>query len=105
VKSAPLTPWSGWSGPSRELVRPAPSRCFLKEITDQVSFPCTASLVGMPVVVTAVDFDGDERRGLVAAVERDRTSVTVCLLDLEVTGAEPTLARPVTAYQRWLGVA
>ena len=66
-------------------------------------FPFTASLVGMPVVVTGIDFDGDERRGLVAAVERDRTSATISLLDLDVTETEKPVARLVAAYRRWLG--
>ena len=44
---------------------------FLQAIDDEVMFPFTASLVGVSVAVTGVDFDGNERRGLVATVERE----------------------------------
>ena len=77
---------------------------FLQAIEDEVRFPFTASLVGMPVVVTGIDFDGDERRGLVAAVERDGTSATISILDLDVTETEQPVARIVAAYRRWLGI-
>jgi hypothetical protein len=77
---------------------------FLQAITEDVSFPFTASLVGSPVVVTAVDFDGDERRGLVAAVEREGSSATISLLNLDLAAAEPTIRRFVAAYRRWLGL-
>jgi hypothetical protein len=76
---------------------------FLQAIDDEVRFPFTAALVGIPVVVTGVDFDGDERSGLVAAVEREESTGTISILDLDLTEADPTVARLVAAYRRWLG--
>ena len=77
---------------------------FAQAIEDSVRFPFTASLVGAPVDVTGIDFDGDERRGLVAAVERDGTSATISILDLDLTTTAPPVARIVTAYRHWLGI-
>lgn len=77
---------------------------FLQAIDDEVRFPFIAALVGISVVVTGVDFDGDERRGLVAAVERDESTATISILDLDLTAADPTVARLVAAYRRWLGI-
>lgn len=77
---------------------------FRQAIEDEVSFPLTALLVGIEVVVTAIDFDGDERRGLVATVERGESSATISVLDLDLTAADPAVGRIMAAYQRWLGV-
>jgi hypothetical protein len=77
---------------------------FLQAIEDDVRFPFTASLVGTPVVVTRIDFGGDERRGLVASVERDGTSATISILDLDFTATGQPVARIVAAYRRWLGI-
>jgi hypothetical protein len=78
---------------------------FLQAIEDEVRFPFTASLVGAPVVVTGVDFDGDERHGLVAAVEREGSSATISILDLDLAEPEQPATRVVAAYRRWLGTA
>ena len=77
--------------------------CFARAIEDEVRFPFSASLVGASVSVTGVDFDGDERRGLVAAVERDGTSATISILDLDFAETEP-VARIAAAYRHWLGI-
>ena len=78
---------------------------FAQAVEDSVGIPFTASLVGAPVDVTGIDFDGDEHRGLVVAVERDGTSASISILDLDFTTAPPPVARIVTAYRRWLGIA
>lgn len=77
---------------------------FLQAIEDDARFPFTASLVGTPVVVTGIDFDGDERRGLVATVERDRTSATISILDLDFAATEQPVTRIFAAYRHWLGI-
>ncbi len=58
----------------------------------------------MSVVVTGADFDGNERRGLVAIVDHEGTSSTVSLLDLDLAGADRSVERIVAAYRRWLGI-
>lgn len=77
---------------------------FLQAIEDEVPFPFRASLVGATVSVTGVDFHGDERRGLVVTVEREGSAATISILDLNLTAADPTIARLVAAYRRWLGI-
>lgn len=78
---------------------------FLQAIEDKASFPLTASLVGTPVVVTGIDFDGNERRGLVATVEREEgSSATISILDLNLAEPEQPVTRILAAYRRWLGL-
>ncbi len=77
---------------------------FLQAFEDHVQFPATASVVGTEVTVSAIDFDGDERRGLTAAVQRDGRTWTVSLLDIKIDASEHRFARLVDAYRRWLDV-
>ena len=44
---------------------------FRQAFEDHIPFPVTGSVVGVEVTVSEIDFDGDERRGLTATVERD----------------------------------
>ncbi len=76
---------------------------FLQAFSDEVRFPFDASVIGAPVRVTGIDFDGDERRGLVAVVRRD-TTAAVSLLDITIPDSEPDAQLLATAYRRWLGV-
>lgn len=78
--------------------------CFLQAFNDEVSFPFDASVVSVAVRVIGIDFDGDERRGLVAAVRRDRATTSVSLLDVEIPDTEPDAKLLAAAYRRWLGV-
>jgi hypothetical protein len=78
---------------------------FLQAFEDEVSFPLAALLAGMPVVVTGLDFDGDERRGLGATVEHDGASAAISVLALDLTaGTDPAVSRLVAAYRRWLAI-
>jgi hypothetical protein len=77
---------------------------FLQAIEDEVTFPFAASLVGVSVIVTGIDFDANERRGLITTVEREGTSSTVSILDLDFAGPTPAAGRFVAAYRRWLGI-
>ena len=49
----------------------------MRAIQDEVRFPFTAALVGTSIVVTGVDFDGNERRGIVACVARPTAQLPV----------------------------
>ncbi len=55
-------------------------------------------------MVTGLDFDGDERRGLVAVIERSGTTDKVSLLDVEPEAAHDA-ALLLAAYKRWLGLS
>ena len=76
---------------------------FLPAFEDHVQYPVTASVVGTEVTVIEIDFDGDERRGLTAIVERDGRTWTVSLLDLEIPRNQVRFSRLTHAYRRWLG--
>jgi hypothetical protein len=76
---------------------------FLQAFEDGVQFPFAATIAGIAGVVTKVDFDGDERRGLVATLDRDGESYTVSLLDIAAPNA-PDVVRLLAAYKRWLGM-
>lgn len=77
---------------------------FLQTFADDLRFPFSATLAGIPVVVTGVDFDGDERRGLVAVIERSGRTGTVSLLDIEPEATHGA-ALLLAAYERWLGIS
>lgn len=69
-------------------------------------FPFRGRVVGVEVEVTGLDFDGDERRGLVALCHRAGEHHTVSLLDVTPTGPLPLATRRLfDAYRRWSGVA
>lgn len=76
---------------------------FLTEIEQELTSPVAATVVGAPVEVLAIDYDGDPRRGLVARCRRDGTTYAVSALDLAVTDDSP-LSRILAAYRRWSGL-
>lgn len=69
----------------------------------EVDFPLYATLIGVGVEVRLVDFDGDERRGLVAVIPHGSETHRVSLLDL-VLPTGPALLL-TNAYRRWLGIS
>jgi hypothetical protein len=77
---------------------------FRQAFEDEVMFPLAATLIGIPISVAAIDFDGDERRGLVAVVQRDAKRTAISLLDIEIPPSQQTADRLVAAYRRWLGM-
>lgn len=76
---------------------------FRQAFEDHVDFPITASVIGTETTITEIDFDGDERRGLIATVEREGRTWTVSLLDVDIPGEQIHLSRIAHAYRRWLG--
>jgi len=59
---------------------------FRQAFDDMARFPFRATVVGAEVTVTGVDFDGDERRGLVARCQRAGESYMVSILDITPAG-------------------
>lgn len=55
---------------------------FRQAFEDHIQFPVTASVIGVEVTVSEIDFDGDERRGLTSSAERDDRTWTVPLMAL-----------------------
>jgi len=62
-----------------------------------------ATVIGEPVAVHHVSYDGDERRGLSARCRRNGHDYSVALLELTFP-PESEAARLVAAYRRWLGM-
>ncbi len=77
---------------------------FRQAFEDHLQYPVTASVVDTNVTVTEIDFDGDERRGLTAIVERHGRTWTVSLLDLEIPRNQIRFSRLTHANRRWLGM-
>jgi len=79
---------------------------FRQAFEDGARFPFRARVIGVDVAVTSVDFEGDDRRGLVAVCQRERQSHTVSLLDVTPTdGVDRETCRLLDAYRRWSGAA
>jgi hypothetical protein len=75
---------------------------FHQAFEDHCRFPFRGSVVGVEVEISAVDFDGDKRRGLVAVLQRAGERHTVSLLDVAPAGPLPLETRQLLdAYRRW----
>ncbi|MBI4658501.1 MAG: hypothetical protein HY735_06580 [Verrucomicrobia bacterium] len=79
-------------------------RAFQRAIQSGVDLPCDAFVIGEPVSVVAFDYDGNQRRGLVARCRREDGSE-------HVVGAAEVVLAPRThgthylaAYRKWLGL-
>ena len=57
--------------------------CFLQAFEDAIQFPIPATLAGIPVMVTGLDFDSNEQRAMVATLDRDRHTASSRDLSLE----------------------
>ncbi len=80
-------------------------RAFRRAFEEGVSLPADAFVIGEPVSVVAIDYDGNARRGLTATCRKeDGTEHTVAAS--EVVFPEGSAgARHIAAYRRWLGLA
>ena len=77
---------------------------FRQAFEDEVALPADAFVVGEPVTVRTIDYDGNERRGLVARCRReDRSEYLIAACDL-VFPEGSTATRYVAAYRTWLGI-
>jgi hypothetical protein len=78
-------------------------QAFQQVLDDRLDLPTDAYVIGEPVLLLAIDFDGNTRRGLTARCVRedDGSEHTVAACDVRVpegASAAPLLA----AYRRWL---
>jgi hypothetical protein len=75
---------------------------FAQAFGDNARFPFGGLVVGVEVAVVSVDFEGDERRGLVAICRRDGNPYSVSLIDITPTGPMSVETRRlIDAYRRW----
>jgi tetratricopeptide (TPR) repeat protein len=77
---------------------------FRQAFEDKVVMPAEALVVGEPVTVLMIDYDGNERRGLTARCQREEgveQVITACDL---IFPEGSVAARYVAAYRKWLGI-
>lgn len=67
-------------------------------ISENIELPFAATVLGHPVQVRDVEFDGNERRGLIAHTDRGPVSL------LDVVPKTPEVMEYVNAYRSWAGV-
>jgi hypothetical protein len=77
---------------------------FRQVIEDEVDLPADACVLGEPVAVLEIDYDGNERRGLVARCRREDASVHVVSASDVIFPEESKGADYMAAYRIWLGV-
>lgn len=75
---------------------------FHAAFEDALALPVDAHLFGEPVTVRAIDFDGNERRGLTATCAKGRVEHEASLADVEFALGPP--AALLDAYRRLLGL-
>jgi hypothetical protein len=73
---------------------------------DRARLPFPDRVIGVDIEVMAVDFDSDDRRGLVAACRLEGEQHRVSLLDVSPAGPVHLETRQlIEAYRRWWGAA
>ena len=77
---------------------------FGRAFEDQVALPTDGFIIGEPVSVIAVDYDGNEKRGLTARCRKeDGSEYVVTASEVELPQASPG-ARYIAAYRMWLNL-
>jgi hypothetical protein len=75
-----------------------------RAIEAAVALPLDVHVIGEPLVIVAVEYDGNARRGLVARCRReDGSEHRIGLADVEMPARTPA-ARHAAAYRVWLGI-
>jgi hypothetical protein len=75
-----------------------------RAIEAAVVLPLDVHVIGEPVVIVAVEYDGNARRGLVAHCRReDGSEYRIGLADVEMPARTPA-ARHAAAYRAWVGI-
>jgi len=77
---------------------------FRQAFEDNVAMPAEAFVVGEPVTVMRIDYDGNERRGLTARCRREAGSEQVIAACDLILHEGSTAARYLAAYRKWLGI-
>ena len=77
---------------------------FRQAFEDNIGLPAEALVVGEPVTVMTIDYDGNERRGLTARCRREEGSEQVIAACDLIFPEDSVAARYMAAYRRWLGI-
>lgn len=77
---------------------------FLRAFRESTKFPIDGLVLGEPVSILAINYDGGVRRGLTAICRKhDRTEHTISLADVHCAGPDP-IGPCWAAYRKWLGL-
>ncbi len=77
---------------------------FRQVFEDDMALPADGFVIGEPVSVIAIDYDGNERRGLTARCRReDGSEYVVAVSEVELSQASAG-ALYIAAYRRWLNL-
>ena len=77
---------------------------FRQAFEDDVALPADGFVIGEPVSVMEVDYDGNERRGLTVKCRRENGVEYVVALSEIVLPQASAGARYIAAYRRWLNL-
>lgn len=77
---------------------------FCQVIEDEVPLPADGFVIGEPVSVIEIDYDGNERRGLTARCRREDSSEHVVAASEVVLPEGSVGERYMAAYRKWLGL-
>jgi len=77
---------------------------FRQAFEDNVALPLDGFVIGEPVSVIEIDYDGNERRGLAARCRREDGSEHVVAASEVMLPQSTRGARHLAAYRKWLGL-
>jgi hypothetical protein len=77
---------------------------FRQAFGDNVVLPAEAFVVGEPVTVMTIDYDGNKRRGLTARCRREEGAEQVIAACDLIFPEGSAVARYLAAYRTWLGI-
>jgi hypothetical protein len=77
---------------------------FRQVIEDEVPLPADGFVIGEPVSVVEIDYDGNERRGLTARCRREDGSEHVVAASGMMFPKSSSGERYIAAYRKWLGL-
>ena len=77
---------------------------FRQAFEDNVALPLDGFVIGEPVSVIEIDYDGNERRGLAARCRREDGSEHVVAASEVMLPQSSRGARHLAAYRKWLGL-
>ncbi len=77
---------------------------FRQAFADNVKLPADGFVIGEPISVIEVGYDGNERRGLTARCRREDGSEHVVAVSEVVFHAASTGARHIATYRKWLNL-
>jgi hypothetical protein len=77
---------------------------FERAFATAARFPFPARVAGVPIEVTAVVYQGVQRRGLVAMCRRERQQHHVALVDVTPGPVRVETSMLLDAYRRWCGM-